>query len=137
MKIIKKALKTIIWTIGAFFVGVLIPAPSHDILNWGIPCLFALVALALCIKGKLPWTDMEKIIVPQRKKTPWYLWKFSFGSIFLLYIMGSMTYAMIKNMEFNIIYILLDILFLSIVMLLAISVWEDRKDIDFRSNIES
>jgi MFS family permease len=132
MKKIKKALMTIIWTIVACFIGAVITGFLHDIFNWVIPCLCVLLALVLSIKGKLPGTDIEKIIVPKRKKTPWYLWKFSFGSIFLLYIFGFTTYSMIKNMELHIIYILMDILLLSIFILCVISVWEDRKEIEFR-----
>ena len=131
MKKIKETLITIIWTILAFIIGGVITGFLHDIFNWIIPCLCVLLALVLSIKGKLPGTDIEKIIVPKRKKTPWYLWKFSFGSIFLLYIFGSTTWSMIK-MEFDIVYILMEILLLSLFMLSVISVWENRKEIEFR-----
>lgn len=122
MKKIKKALMTIIWSIVAFFVVGVISESLFDGFRWVIPSICALLVLVLSIKGKLPGTDIEKIIVPKRKKTPWYLWKFSFASMFILYIFGFTTYSMLKDMEWDIIIILMDILLFLIFILCVNSI---------------
>ncbi len=132
MKKIKKTLKTIIWTIVAFVVGIIVSTSLGGTLTRIIPYLFALIAFVLCLKGILPGTDIKMIIELPRKKTQWYFWQFSLGAVFLFVYLAFLVYNMFKEMNFNVGWILLEILFIAILMSFAIWIWENRKEINLQ-----
>lgn len=126
MKKTKKILKTIIWTIAAFSIGGIFALPFGNILGLVIHCSFVLITLLLCIRGKLPGTNIKKMIELPRKKAPWYKWQFSFGDVFIFLILISAIYNTIKRQDINIATVLTVLFFLAILFLSLISIWENR-----------
>ena len=128
----KIILRTIIWTIAAFFIGGISAIPFGDIPGLVILCAFVSITLLLCLRGKLPGTNIKKMLEFSRKKTPWYKWQFYFGDIFILAILISAIYNTIKKQDIDIATVLCVLFFLSILLLSLISVWENRLESKYK-----
>jgi hypothetical protein len=126
MKKMKKILKTILWTITAFYIGIVFAMHFRNILGLVVLCSLVLITILLCINGKLPGTNIEKVIEFTKKKTPWYRWQFYFTDIFILAIVVSSIHRSTKTMDINIPNVLCLLFFIAISFLLLIHIWERR-----------
>lgn len=129
MEKLKKTLKTIIWSLFAFLLVVVTFKSFLDEVPilWIFPFCVLLFVIILCIKGRLPGTNIKKMTELHRKETAWYKWRFSLGEVLLLLIMLSMTRAFVSVATFNFISAAFFILWVTIIISYTILIWDNRK----------